>query len=477
MLTMQKNLSRSFYVLLSLPSTAMGFALSIQIAALSWLLNTQYGLDIHEVGLVWAAGPIAGILGQVIIGIISDKVWFWGGRRRPFIIIGGVLAGMMLLALPNIDIVSSALGMDGLLGIAIMIALTLDLSINVSMNPTRSIIADVTPQGEQRTQGYTWMQLISGTFGMMAYAIGATLGNYVLIYLGAALVFLLAVIPPFFITEPKELTDSEDGSEKSAIGVKEILINIKPLWGFLIYDVYALFIKLAGIKTNHYWVEIACLVLTAYFVITTLIPSEQGKCEEEANRIGFRKVLAAHSFSWIGIQSMFVFLFAFLQDKMPGIGDDELGKIINLSFLVLNGVAAILPALVLLPLTRSYGLVRVHTVCIATMAMGYFGVVLFGDNEYMLYGLMAFLGIGWSAVISLAFAIMSEKIDQSRMGSYMGLFNLSVVIPQLVVSLGVGLAVSQADDKGLIFIISAVSLLISAIAWMRVGEIKPKALS
>ena len=129
MLAIQKNMSKSFYMLLSLPATAMGFALSVQISALIWILTTQYGLDIHEVGLVWAAGPIAGILGQVIVGIISDNVWFWNGRRRPFILIGRVLAGMMLLALPNIDIVSSALGISGLLGVAIAVALTLDLSL------------------------------------------------------------------------------------------------------------------------------------------------------------------------------------------------------------------------------------------------------------------------------------------------------------------------------------------------------------
>ncbi len=92
MLDIQKKLTRSFFVLLTLPATAMGFALSVQISALSWILATKYHLEIEEIGLVWAAGPIAGILGQVIIGVISDKVWFWNGRRRPFILIGGVLA-------------------------------------------------------------------------------------------------------------------------------------------------------------------------------------------------------------------------------------------------------------------------------------------------------------------------------------------------------------------------------------------------
>src|ERR1019366_4638249 len=102
MLKIQERLSKSFYALLSLPSTAMGFALSIQISALSWILTTKYNLDIHQVGLVWAAGPLAGIFGQVIIGLISDNVWVGGGRRRPFIVAGGILASLMLLALPHI---------------------------------------------------------------------------------------------------------------------------------------------------------------------------------------------------------------------------------------------------------------------------------------------------------------------------------------------------------------------------------------
>lgn len=82
MLRMQQRLSVPFLMLLSLPSTAMGFALAVQISALSWLMSTKYGLKLDEIGIVWAAGPLAGILGQVLIGIISDNVWVWGGRRR-----------------------------------------------------------------------------------------------------------------------------------------------------------------------------------------------------------------------------------------------------------------------------------------------------------------------------------------------------------------------------------------------------------
>ncbi|WP_286262847.1 MFS transporter [Thalassotalea atypica] len=467
MLSMQQRLAKRFYMLLSLPATAMGFALSVQISALSWILTTQYGLDIHEVGLVWAAGPIAGILGQLIIGIVSDNVWFWNGRRRPFILIGGVLAGMMLLALPNIDIVSAQLGITGLLGVAIAVALTLDLSINVSFNPTRAIIADVTPEGEERTKGYTWMQTVSGSFGVLAYAIGAVWGNYALIYTGAVLVFFLSIIPPFFVTEPKTLTISENHSHKK-INSKEILQNIRPLWGFLIYDIYAIGLQISGMKTDHYWAEIVAGVITLILVVQTMSAKEQPHLA--TNKTGFAKVLAAHSFSWIGVQTMFVFIFAFLQDKMPAVNDDELGKIIATSFLVLSAVAAFFPALILEPLAKKVGRIKVHTYCIASMAFGYGLVALYGADKTNLLLLMALLGIGWSAIISLPFAIMSEKVEQSRMGLYMGLFNLSVVLPQLLVSLGVGLFINKVADKGLVFQVSAISLAISALVWTQVKE-------
>lgn len=165
MLKIQEQLTNTFYAILSLPATAMGFALSVQIAALSWILNTKYGFNLEEIGLVWMAGPAAGILGQVIIGVISDNVWFWKGRRRPFIIIGGTIAALMLLALPNIDVINDRLGIGSLIGVAITVALSLDLAINISFNPTRSVIADVTPAGDARTKGYTWMQSISGFLG------------------------------------------------------------------------------------------------------------------------------------------------------------------------------------------------------------------------------------------------------------------------------------------------------------------------
>lgn len=483
MLEIQKKLTNTFYALLALPATAMGFALSIQISALSWILSTKYKLDIHDVGLVWAAGPIAGILGQVIIGIISDNVWFLNGRRRPFILIGGFLAAMMLLALPNIDVISSALGIEGILGVAIAVALTLDLAINISFNPTRSIIADVTPEGVERTKGYTWMQTISGTFGVLAYVIGAVWNNYVLIYFGVFLVLVLSIIPTLFVEEPRHLTkgaNQEDKHEtKASFGA--ILGYIEPLWGFLIYSIYAIVIRVLNIHFDNYYAEIVCFVITIVFILKVLLQKSEGMSAAEKGLIGFKKVLAAHSFTWVGIQTMFVYMFAYVQYKVFGYGVNsvipedvsiQMGKVVTISFLIFNAVAAVLPVLVLEPMARKIGKVRTHFLSIASMAIAYAAMLFFGFSPIVIYIIMALLGIGWASTISLPFAIMSQQIDQTRMGLFMGLFNLSVVLPQLVASFGIGQAISAAQDKSLIFIISAVTLSISAILWILVKEEK-----
>ena len=474
MLPFQKNLSNGFYALLSLPATAMGFALSVQIAAMSWLLQTQYGLDVHDIGFVWAAGPIAGILGQVIVGAISDKVWFWGGRRRPFILIGGVLAALSLLALPNIGIISDSLGITGILGVAITVALVLDLSINVSFNPTRSIIADVTPQGDERTRGYTWMQTVSGSFGVLAYGVGALWGNYTLIYFGAVLVLLFSILPNLFITEPEELAKEESDQlaqnkePEQSLSFLSGLMIIKPLWGFLIYGIYGLISRLAQIETDSYTVELVCFVLTVILVLQTVLKKEDSGTASE--HLGFQKVLAAHSFTWVGIQSMFIYMTPFVRFNQPDISNDELGSLVNVSFMILNGIAALLPVLLLQPLALKFGSVKVHAISIASMAVGYLLMAFTGADSLKVYILMAMLGVGWSATISLPFAIMSRKVEQSRMGLYMGLFNLSVVLPQLVASLGVGKVVGNAQDKNILFVICAVCLLISAISWIGVKD-------
>ncbi len=111
---------------------------------------------------------------------------------------------------------------------------------------------------------------------------------------------------------------------------------------------------------------------------------------------------------------------------------------------MLNTVGFCPPAPVLEPLAERFGRVRVHMAAVAVMALGYFAIVLVGTTSLMLYALMAVLGIGWASIVSLPFAIMTEEVDKSRMGFFMGIFNLSVVLPQLFVSLVLGTVIQEA---------------------------------
>ena len=486
MLSMQRQMSRPFLVLMSLPSTAMGFALSVQISALSWILTTRYGLHIDEIGLVWAAGPLAGIIGQLLIGLISDRVWFWGGRRRPFIIVGGLMSALMILALPGIGVISHALGSAGILGVAIAVALALDLSINVSFNPTRSIITDLTSEGAARTRGYTWMQSVSGTFGVLAYAIGAIFDNYVLIYVGAILVLAFSVVPALLLEEPRVLPGGATGGTagrraQSGHGVGRLLTILMPLWGFLAYDLLAMALKVLGITLVTPGLDIALVVVTAVLLAFTLSARDRGVDFVKEDLVEFRKVLAAHSFSWIGAQTMFVYMIAFVQYRFPALGAVDAGKMLSTSFVVLSAVAAVMPALVLGPLTQRFGQIGVHASCLGIMAAGYAAIYAFGYTPLALYVLMGVVGVGWAAIVSLPFAIMSQRVEQGRIGLYMGVFNLSVVLPQLLVSLGVGTLVSRVADKGVIFLIGAIALGLSAAGWLFVrrsdddGAVKPDA--
>ena len=474
MLDIQKRMSNGFFALLSLPATAMGFALSVQISALSWILSTKYGLDIHEIGIVWAAGPIAGIVAQPIVGVLSDNIWFLGGRRRPWILLGGLLTGLMLLALPNLGILQRVFtdgSPDGLLALAVVVALTLDLSINVSFNPTRSIIADCTDRS-QRSKGYTWMQTVSGTFGVLAYLIAVIWGNETLIYVGVVIALLFTILPMIFIEEPRYLEKESGAEAKGKTSVKDIVVSLLPLYGFLVYGIYVIIAKLFGLEDTSSislfgafhlsTVELVCVIIELLCIVAVLTNVSR----EKENTHEFQKILLAHSFTWWGVQTMNIYMFFYVSTVITGLTPESMQSVNSWAFLVRDLVGALLPVLVLNEIAKRRGMTPTHTGAILLMAAGYAAIYLFGSNIIAFFVALAVVGIGWASLVSLPFAIMSERVDQSKMGLYMGIFNLSVVLPQLVASFKMGEVVSAAQDKSVIFLICALCLALSGLLWL-----------
>ncbi|MDB5747499.1 MAG: transporter, partial [Massilia sp.] len=268
-------------------------------------------------------------------------------------------------------------------------------------------------------RGYTWMQTISGFWGVMAYLIGAFIDNYALISVGVVIVLAFSVLPVFLVEEPRELAPDLAPARQEA----------EPA-------------AATGTDWNQLW-----------------------------------RLWAAHAFTWFGVQSMFVYIISFIQQHVvtpgatPGQSAAQSGHVIAISFAVMNVVGFLLPALVLAPIAARIGRVRTQALCVGIMALAYFAIALFARTPNMLYVLMAAVGIGWAAVVSLPFAIMSEKVDKRRMGYFMGLFNLSVVLPQLATT-AVGYVLKSAPDKSVLFMICGGCLAVSSVLWLLVREDK-----
>ncbi len=486
MLNIQKKMSNPFLALLGLPATAVGFALSTQIAALSWILSNKYGLDIHDVAFVWLAGPIAGIFGQVIVGLISDNVWFMGGRRRPFIMIGGMVSTLAFLSLPHIRGISHITGITDIILIASIIALFLDLSVNVTFNPARSIIADLTPEGKVRTSGYVWMQIMSGFFGVFAYFLSMVFGNEALLYIAAVIVFLTAVFPILFIQEKKDLETAQTTTQET-YGVWQIFKEIFPLYGFLVFGIFSLFFHFFT-DALAAWHNPVLICALAYSVIIGTVIIIQG-IKSKSNRNEFQKIMLAHSFTWVAFQSMFILSGFFIEnqilpnidiskisanwfaEKLTGVTQtpgSSVGNMVSLGFFILNFVGAVFP-LILQSIAKRIGRVKTYIAALAFSAVGYFYIAYFSRVEIDFYIGMLLVGIGWSAVISIVFAIMSERVNPAKMGLYMGVFNLAVVLPQMM-SNGVANVIKATGNHQLLYIFCGLLVTTSVIFWMFVKE-------
>jgi MFS family permease len=362
------------------------------------------------------------------------------------------------------------------------------LSVNVTFNPARSIIADLTTEGKQRTSGYVWMQIVSGFFGVFAYFLSMLFGNETLLYIAAVLVFVMAVFPILLIEETKtEKIKSTAPSEN--YGVWQIIEEIYPLYGFLVFGVYSVF--------NHFfkWLlpahNIILILALAYSVIIGVVIILKG-VKNPSDKNEFQKIMLAHSFTWVAFQSMFIMSGFFIENRiLPNIelsgiianwfaerltglaqtADSSIGNILSLGFLILNFIGAIFP-IALQAIARKIGRVRTYILALSFSAIGYFYIAFLGTVETDFYIGMMLAGIGWSAVISIVFAIMSERVNPLKMGLFMGVFNLAVVLPQMM-SNGVAHVIRQTNDYQLLYIFCGLFIMTSVIFWMFVKEPRP----
>lgn len=403
----------------------IGFAL--QQANMSPIYK-YLGAEESSLPYLWLAGPFTGLLIQPIIGAMSDRTWNKLGRRRPFFLIGAILSSICLLLMPF----SSAVWMAaGLLWI-------LDFSINTSMEPFRAFVGDKLPE-EQRTTGFVMQSFFIG--------VGQTLAN--------AAPFILA-----------------------ALGVTGVMASGIPhatLWAFIIGAVCFLGAVLWTVLTADEYPPADMAEFRRRQaegnVVSKIIKEILDALKDMPTTM--KQLAVVQFFTWFALPCMWQFygiavarhVFLAPDEKSPLFAQGtEWG---GLSFAVYNA-ACFLVAFLLPKIANATSRKMTHFICLALGGIGLISTY-FAHDKYFLWAGMIGVGFAWASILSMPYVILAGAIKPERMGVYMGVFNLFIVIPQIVM----GLVVPQIYGNilgsdplnvvvfgGIVMLIAAVSVLV-----------------
>ena len=374
------------------------FGWGLQMANMSAIY--QYlGATPEDIPLLWLAAPLTGLLVQPIVGYYSDRTWNRLGRRRPYFLVGAILASLALIAMPN----SSTLWMAaGLLWI-------LDASVNISMEPFRAFVGDMLPP-RQRKFGFAMQSLLIGG--------GAVLSSSL----------------PFLLTNV--LGISNEPTEHSPI---PMTVHIAFYSGSLIFFLAVLYTVLT---TREYPPE----DMEAFKAL-----KQQGSGPVHAfveifhGILRMPKVMAqlavAQFFTWFALFCLWInFVPAVagsLYDPDPASAAYRTGaEWAGVCFSVYNGMAFFF-SFFLLYLVRHFSAKAIHTVCLLIGGIGLLAVNFIGDPVWLLVPMVG-IGMAWASILSMPYAMLSNAIPGSKMGFYMGVFNFFIVLPQILASVGLG---------------------------------------
>jgi maltose/moltooligosaccharide transporter len=368
------------------------------------------GASKDELPGLWIAAPLTGLLVQPIIGYLSDRTWSprWG-RRRPYFLLGAVLSTLALFFVPNSPTLWVAAGFLWIL----------DASINISMEPFRALVADKLPD-EQRSYGFVAQTLVIGigtwvasnlpwlvsTLGVSTTAPEGEIAPSVhWAFAIGAVVFMASILWTVFTTTEEPPADLEAFQEhrRKTAGISGALREITSSFQYMPSVMWKL-----GLVQFFSWFAFFTMwnfatPALAEFVYGAAMPAE-GALNYLAEKAAYNEAVATvgSSMGMYGLSSM---AFAFL-----------------------------------LTLYTSKRAINRRLVHLLSLAAGGAGFLLMTTATAETDGLInvgfALVGIAWGSILSMPYAILSSEVDPAKMGITMGLFNMFIVIPQIVAAVG-----------------------------------------
>ena len=477
----------------------IGFAL--QNANMSRVFQTL-GSSIDDLPALWVAAPLTGLLVQPIIGHLSDRTWNRLGRRRPYFLTGAILSALALFLMP----LSPAFGAP-LLFAAAMLWL-LDASLNISMEPFRAFVGDML-HTDQHAAGYAVQTAFIGAGAVVGSifpwfleqlgvsnlaADGGIPETVKWSFWGGGLALFCAVLWTILTTReysPEQQAAFAHAQEAAPQHPVRALAS-KSYVGGAVWIVAGLAVMLA-VDRLALEKEVLLLgaLLAAYGVISGIgiALAKQGRSANMLSSIVgdfagmpdvMKRLALVQFFSWSALFIMWINTTPVVTQYVFGSTDttsaayNEGANWVNVLFTVYNAVAAV-AALVLLPwLSRRVGQVMTHSICLTLGAGGFLMFVFVRDATLLLLAEVG-IGIAWASILAMPYAILASNLPQAKLGIYMGLFNVFVVVPQLLVATVMG-SIMQAFFPGepvWTMLFAAASWLVAALAMQRVKAAIP----
>ncbi|NLO71637.1 MAG: SLC45 family MFS transporter [Porphyromonadaceae bacterium] len=432
------------------------FGFALQNANVSRIFESL-GADIGNIPILWLAAPVTGLIVQPIIGHWSDKTWNKLGRRKPFFLSGAIMASIALILMPNSPALWVAAGMLWIL----------DASINVSMEPFRAFVGDMLPS-EQRTLGFSMQSFFIGIGAVAGSALPYVMSNWLGVsnipapgealpdtvkwsfYIGG-MVFVSAVLVTILSTKeysPEELKRfSEEKTEKQlVVATKEVaserFSKFSMIFGVLGVAIIALVFSLKMDVQIYVLGGLFVLIAGLFFLVSRFRKNSKsnGLTEIMTDLMNMPRTMGqlavVQFFTWIALFSMWIY-------ATPAITEYHFGTTDTKSALyneganwvgILFGAYSFFAALVafLLPVSARYiSRKYTHLVALVIGGLGLISLVFF-KNPNLLIISMAGVGVAWASILSMPYAMLTGSLPADKMGTYMGIFNFFIVLPQIL---------------------------------------------
>lgn len=389
------------------------FGFALQGGFMSRIFQTL-GAEKESIPILWIAAPLTGLLIQPIIGYMSDRTWSprWG-RRRPYFLVGAILSSTALIFVPH----------SPTLWIAAGFLWILDASINISMEPFRALVADKLPDS-QRSNGFVIQTLIIGIGTWVASNLpwfisklgvsdespaGVVPMSVKIAFAIGALVFLSSILFTIFTTSeypPEDLEAFEKEKQKKNRFFRDIFENISGMPSTM---------KKLGVIQFFSWF--------AFFTMWSM-----------AN-----PALTEHVFhAPAPIESAYDMTVT-AQAEAFNIANTAFQKASNLvgSYMGVYGLSSMLFALILTFYTARKSINRklIHMSSLILGGIGFISMYFVPSHEYLVFSFVL-VGFAWGSILSMPYAMLSSAVDPKKMGVIMGIFNMFIVIPQIIAAIG-----------------------------------------